>query len=752
MVQRTRKPTLAIRFLLLFLVPALLAQAEVKRIVIIKIDGLPGWYLDEVLSKRDPATGNSLAPWFDHIFVQHGVRVKNFYTRGISLSVPSWSLLDTGQHLQIHGNVEYDRYTLKVYDYMNFFSFYVDYSRGNVADMPGVEVLDDAGVKLFADYYPLTAAYRNSQLFSRGAHLKMLQTSLTNTFQPSRARLLFDQWQAGFSMSANIYDEMERAVMDRLADPKFQYLDYFTGEFDHQAHLTMDQFTLQQSFSHVDRSVGRLWSAIQQSPLADETVFVAVSDHGMNTTEGVYSQAYDLVRLFSSAAGGGHHVVTNRILMQEFKLRGLDPFVFKVTTPSADSFYLKGQSAQYPTVLLDLDGNERACVYLRNNQLNQIQMLLQAINSDKPRAKQYADQAIEIINSQRPRWEKALRELRTEIGVLETKRDSTPKDKILAMSKYSKEQLEQGVLIGQMRNNARLDYWTNQARRYSNYSRTLEHLLAMKRDDLAQGHFKIQELIAPEAMGEQNTLEDLENYSVALTSDGFRTINYLRLLTSQSVKNTPQPEVGAKPIDFVAVNLPDEHAILMYASPDHIVKVHRREDGQLRYEALTGWKEGLPLRLLEDPALELPEGQTDREAWLSSWHTEREWFRAVHRTRYSNGIIGITEQFSPVASKERQLVQSDLLVMANDHWNFNVRSFNPGGNHGSFLRISTHSVLCFWGGAKTGLASGVAIDEPYDSLSLVPTLMRLTGKKEWKGPGEPIEGLMRAEPVTTKPD
>jgi hypothetical protein len=30
--------------------------------------------------------------------------------------------------------------------------------------------------------------------------------------------------------------------------------------------------------------------------------------------------------------------------------------------------------------------------------------------------------------------------------------------------------------------------------------------------------------------------------------------------------------------------------------------------------------------------------------------------------------------------------------------------------------------------------------------------MRLTGKKEWKGPGEPIEGLMRAEPVTTKPD
>jgi hypothetical protein len=49
--------------------------------------------------------------------------------RAISLSTPSWSLLDTGQHLEIHGNAEFDRYTYHVYDYMNFFPFYLGYAR-----------------------------------------------------------------------------------------------------------------------------------------------------------------------------------------------------------------------------------------------------------------------------------------------------------------------------------------------------------------------------------------------------------------------------------------------------------------------------------------------------------------------------------------------------------------------------------------------------------------------------------------------
>ena len=67
------------------------------------------------------------------------------------------------------------------------------------------------------------------------------------------------------------------------------------------------------------------------------------------------------------------------------------------------------------------------------------------------------------------------------------------------------------------------------------------------------------------------------------------------------------------------------------------------------------------------------------------------------------------------------------MIVANNHWNFDVRGFNPGGNHGSFLRISTHATLMFAGGEGTRVPRGLAVSEPYDSLSVTPTILALTG-------------------------
>ena len=105
-------------FLLLLLLPAL-STAQTKRVVVVKVDGLPYGLLDSCVAERDARTGKSQLPWIDHIFYHHGTRLANFYVRGMSLSAPSWSMLDTGQHLQIKGNVEFDRYTLHAYDYLN---------------------------------------------------------------------------------------------------------------------------------------------------------------------------------------------------------------------------------------------------------------------------------------------------------------------------------------------------------------------------------------------------------------------------------------------------------------------------------------------------------------------------------------------------------------------------------------------------------------------------------------------------------
>src|SRR5262249_55616785 len=140
-------------------------RAEVKRVVILRVDGLPERLVERYAAETAAGgrQGRSRLPWISHVFGQNGVWLENFYVRGISLSAPSWSMLDTGRHLEIHGNAEYDRYTLHVFDYLNFFPFYLDYSLKRRADMPGVELLDEQGAPLLIDRFPYDQRYEAFQ-------------------------------------------------------------------------------------------------------------------------------------------------------------------------------------------------------------------------------------------------------------------------------------------------------------------------------------------------------------------------------------------------------------------------------------------------------------------------------------------------------------------------------------------------------------------------------------------------------------
>jgi hypothetical protein len=167
-------------------------------------------------------------------------------------------------------------------------------------------------------------------------------------------------------------------------------------------------------------------------------------------------------------------------------------------------------------------------------------------------------------------------------------------------------------------------------------------------------------------------------------------------------------------------------------------------NGRIQFKKIS-WQAGLPLQIFEDPNLKVP---GDRTTWLSEWHTDLEWLHALHKTHYSNGLVGLHEELARhaieslsanpgvsddaqlmknFARRKRELVEADMLIVAQDHWNFDVRGFNPGGNHGSFFRISTHSVFMVAGGQKTNIPTGLNIDTPYDSLSFVPTLLAITG-------------------------
>src|SRR3954452_23573223 len=163
--------------ILLFSFPAL---AQTKRLVVIKCDGLPYEVVDQFVKQRDPQSGKSVLPWIDYIFYQRGSRLSNFYVRGMSLSAPSWSLLETGQHLQIKGNVEFDRYTLYSYDYLNFFPLYLAGARGQRVDMRAVEVLDSLGLPMLSDGYPHNERYITYSIFLRNPRYSTLQASLQN--------------------------------------------------------------------------------------------------------------------------------------------------------------------------------------------------------------------------------------------------------------------------------------------------------------------------------------------------------------------------------------------------------------------------------------------------------------------------------------------------------------------------------------------------------------------------------------------
>jgi hypothetical protein len=485
--------------------------------------------------------------------------------------------------------------------------------------------------------------------------------------------------------------------------------------------------------------------------------------------------------LFNSPQGGAHHVITDRHQLEQFKIKSLDPLVHRVITPSTASVYLAGQSAQYPTAWFDLDGNERAAVHLRNSELNEIHiLLLQLARPDLPAHLRRAGAARlnETIDRHRRAWTKTVTELEEEMRALERAIEQRKASLPQEAKKRTAEERARGEDKAARRLSDELQNWERERSEYTSYIAHLRALLAFEPDGVHPFRGNIARLIPEMSLGENNTIADLEHYLTGprpggLVADAkgqldeaqsFQYVNYFSLLASQRARNNPQAALSAKPIDFVAAPLPDDastgqgemcrHAYWLYADEQSQLVILTDTEGRIALkpaQALAqdadakihwvaqNWRAGLPLRLFEDPELNLPDAH-DRAAWLSDWHSEREWLEAIHRCQYSNGVIGVIEELSPVEDnvlvttadpvllryerRRRELVQADFHVFAADHWNFNVRNFNPGGNHGAFFRISTHSV---WMLSGAGLHQQ-RIETPYDSLSFASTVLHLLGK------------------------
>ena len=435
-------------------------------------------------------------------------------------------------------------------------------------------MLDRSGIPLLLDRFPYPERFQSFQLLQRGVRWQTLKAVLN-----SRLKSQFFLSPVEGIEPASLDDLLERRTEAELKargeDPEVSYLDLYAVDADHQGHATNSPEALFDALHDLDGIAGRLWTIIQSGPLARETLFVAVSDHGMNNRPDVFSQGFSLPDFFNSPAGGAHHVVTNRHQLSDFKIMGLDPLVQRVITPSTASYYLSGQSSKYPTAWLDLDGNERASVQLRNSDLNEIHILLTALaRQDLSPAirKAAAAHLCRIVDRHRAAWTRTGSELEEELAALHAKQQER-KATGSGSQHWTQEQKDRGEDKVALRTKNELSWWERETSEYRGYLRHLHNLMDFQPDPARPFRGNISDLIPELQLGDNNTVAQLRHYAVGAGPSGlvidpatgeldesksFRFVDYFPLLAAQRVRNNPQASLLPTPIDFTALRLSNE--------------------------------------------------------------------------------------------------------------------------------------------------------------------------------------------------
>jgi hypothetical protein len=810
------------------------AQSAPIRVVVLKFDGLPPSLVDRYVNTIDPRTGRSIVPWIKRLFYEGGVRFTNYYSRGMSLSMPSWAMTDSGQHGVIKGNWEVDRHTGEPEDYLNMFDLHVEAMRERRAYPRSVEALDAAGIPLLSDAFRFEERRTGIQLLRRGT---MFVDFLDVGLQPVRGNLkarLADllsgtDWEVAFDIATR--EDMVRAIRD----PKYRYVDYYNVYVDHLLHRDNDEQQLIRALRQADLAIGEAYEAVVASGAADRTMLAVVSDHGITYDEsGRFSHGLNLLPYLTSREFGALNVLSRRGHLPEFTFQGS---IFKplpplsVVTAARESYYLDRRREQ-AICAIDNDGNERVQIHLRSPELNRLQMLRHALTRREVEGHQreaVEQAALQILERNREAWRREALEIREELSALvalrvrygeeirelarvNEKRRELAKKKLPLPSGPPLAPFESASALNtidrvkdmaQRERELRAAVWRYEqlAKGYERYRVSLE-LRASIRTGEALEAARDEALFGDRDLGANLSLADLRAYPVGMRdivldetgrlddTRSFVTVDYLKAFGVLRVANTVYDEFASRPVDFSVVRLPldetrraaigagllepadaDEvtSALLLYRSDTEqlvlfaksrpgcepsisllpAVVTQQPGPGGAITIARTGWTDGVPLGLYRDPRL--ASGAEDRAAWLTAFHTEREWLDAVHRTKLGLGVVGLSEVFSRdyvdafesamardktpeerlarrFELRRRKAMETDLLLHASAHWNFSVKDFNAGGNHGGFSRQSMHAVLWMTGGSATRIPKGpLLVERACDGLDFAPTILEAAG-------------------------
>src|SRR5260370_33492408 len=112
--------------------------------------------------------------------------------------------------------------------------------------------------------FPYPSNKQSYQLFHGGVRWEKLPHAFQHRFSRP-IRDLLDEWTIGFEIGSSVEQEIERELMEKLADPGIQYLDYFTADYDHVAHATPDSGAQRLALGRTHPLIRRVWTSIEAS-------------------------------------------------------------------------------------------------------------------------------------------------------------------------------------------------------------------------------------------------------------------------------------------------------------------------------------------------------------------------------------------------------------------------------------------------------------------------------------------------------
>ncbi|MEE8585120.1 MAG: hypothetical protein V3T83_09750, partial [Acidobacteriota bacterium] len=651
-------------------------------------------------------------------FFQDGVVFENMFAATLTLSAVAWGVVESGQPSVIKGHGTFSRDTCYLRSHLDGLRDTLDQLRlrAPYGEMKTAALwnLDQVGVSLLSDAYDPLRVWQGPHIYRRMANRELLLEAgkrwlkadgdgFGGILRGHLSRLVtgidytvFNQQMSGWMTARKILEK----DLDGLE--RFDFISPLLTIMDHQQHVDPHPRNLIHWLVELDRLMGGVFRAVAESDRRDTTIVVLTSDHGSEIQPGKVGFSYPMTRHFRQPVFGGHTVKTLLVDTAWKALSTPSPGIdFPRIYESPHSPYGKKRNPEfgrkeYVTCYIDPFGNGRATVHLRNNDINQLHLILLELKRRQPE---------ERFDRLRSLFQETFKRTRA----------------WLAPDLALMEDYQAGALDLAANLKAKADKFSHdsawrlnkEVKRLGPQIEALQRLLSIAFGEGAGGinfdqtfsrPFKIPSFIPKQYLGRRNSVYQLSRYTIGLDGDlnwiettldhKGRSVpmNYFDILANYKAANSPV-NGHRNPYDLIVTGLPleetrralKEHGLLdrfselksavwmkssarlnpvkggeavaVWTKDNRMLYAPVRDfqqnaDGTLQFDLA---EERDPLALLKGTGFRPPDGASGLD-WMRKLHPDRDWLKAAFSTEYSTAVNTILDIFhNPVP----QFVDSD---------------------------------------------------------------------------------------------